>query len=380
MVRPVTLSERSPQDCAFCTCLDPRFDVVTLKNGERHSEFCCVCGRPGLGDAVSGRPEVDMPEHFEAPLPGEVYVRSGDRWRKATVADEQRMLSHYALTGEWPGWCSCGTQPPLPHVAEPRSPARFRRVWKSFPDYDAILGIESATIAEVLPPAPAPGPLFDHKTAPKIEAESRSGPLLSLAWRRGSGRFQVGDSTWYVGVDLAFGGDQGKTVFAHREANGSVMVEAIDDTPPAGWTQSEIYERLRAIYERAKQGEVNVSDVSTEKDREQGVMRANVTMRAPLPAIKTPLAWTWPCDFTVPSSSSENAPSLYIAKAKSKTDGPSYRFSWESPPSTPPSTTEINASTFAYAPGERDAYPVGQAPGEAARWSEILASTPRGPK
>jgi hypothetical protein len=35
---------------------------------------------------------------------------------------------------------------------------------------------------------------------------------------------------------------------------------------------------------------------------------------------------------------------------------------------------------FAYAPGERDAFPVGQAPGEAARWSEILASALRGSK
>ena len=160
MASPATPSDRSPREGAFCTCLDPRFDAVTLKTGERHSEFCCACGRPGFGDVVSGRPLVaDMPEPMQ--------------------------------------------------LLEPNA------------------------------------------------------------------------------------------------------------------------------YQ----------------------------------------------DFTAPLLSSENPPSLFIAKARSKTDGPSYRFSWESPApaeTAPASTTEVNASTFAYAPGERDAYPVGQAPGESARWAEILASTPRG--
>lgn len=37
----------------MCTCLEPRFDVVTIK-GMRHSEFCCACGLPGDRDVVSG--------------------------------------------------------------------------------------------------------------------------------------------------------------------------------------------------------------------------------------------------------------------------------------------------------------------------------------
>lgn len=34
-----------------CACPDPRFDQVTAA-GERHSELCCSCGRPGPNDHV----------------------------------------------------------------------------------------------------------------------------------------------------------------------------------------------------------------------------------------------------------------------------------------------------------------------------------------
>lgn len=677
MSRLAEPSDRSPLDCAFCTCLTTRFDAVTLKTGERHSEFCCACGRPGPSDVVSGRPLVEnLPEPMqEAPVPGETFVRLGDAWRKATMADEQRMLLHYMQTGEWPRWCSHGLRhalgsgdvtrlssealEPHPtlrredlehyartgHEPKPRSPARFQRIWRSFPSYDAISNIEGVHIADMPPPQvtvqdpaqviatyrdaavpgqryerpiysmvrPAPydavlaqvggsevlpelapsfvgclraifvyrsilipwflacydnGPnerlvieaersvmaemvhgtleqrirlearvdenlrwyeewnhhqrvqglkaasdeivpwpvretmenvrylrvllrgvppyrdagraigslygssihlalcpvptwatseplvvgddlwvnvasvselarfvtaknddrrrwnpgavplrvivptvnavqallrdmdeqaftsalppaalAFDYKTAPK------TGPTKRLL--EGSGRWSIGEATYFVGIDPGIGpSDQGKTVIA-RKVDGVVTLEAIDDTPLAGWAKEEIHGRIRAInadahdraiserlrervkasvtaHLRSLERGVEVSDVGTEKDRDQGVMRANVTVRAPVPAIKTPLAWTWPGDFTVPSLASENPPSLYIAKARTKA-GPAYRVAFppsESPPSAP--TSEGNVCTFAYAPGERDAYPVGQAPGEKLCWPDPM--------
>jgi hypothetical protein len=35
-----------------CSCENPRFDVVTL-GSQRHSQFCCACGRPGSDDIES---------------------------------------------------------------------------------------------------------------------------------------------------------------------------------------------------------------------------------------------------------------------------------------------------------------------------------------
>jgi hypothetical protein len=52
--RFATPADQLAKACAKCTCLEPRFDVVTLL-GQRHSEFCCACGLPVADGFRGGR-------------------------------------------------------------------------------------------------------------------------------------------------------------------------------------------------------------------------------------------------------------------------------------------------------------------------------------